>query len=76
MGGKDKAVGALPVGKLNRAPGRVAAMDRELDQDDMADIQADLDALIRMGLVTVDGNGGLVLTEAGEDAIHKCNAQT
>jgi len=51
--------------------------DNELHQDEvMADILADLDALIRMGLVMVDGSGGLVLTEAGEDAIHKVNGQT
>jgi Mn-dependent DtxR family transcriptional regulator len=50
--------------------------NRDLSESDMIEIQQDLDQLIRLGLVTVDGSGGLVLTEAGEDAIHKTNAQT
>jgi Mn-dependent DtxR family transcriptional regulator len=50
--------------------------DSEIDRGYMEDVQRDLDLLIRMGLVNVDGSGGLVLTEAGEDAIHKVNAQT
>ena len=50
--------------------------DQEQGHDVMADIQEDLNQLIMLGLVNVDGNGGLVLTEAGIDAINKINAQT
>jgi hypothetical protein len=51
-------------------------MEWELTEADMAEVQRDLDQLIRLGMVTVDGSGGLVLTEAGIDAINKTNAQT
>ena len=51
-------------------------MEWELTAADMAEVQRDLDQLIRLGLVTVDGTGGLVLTEAGIDAINKTNGQT
>ena len=51
-------------------------MQWELTEADMAEVQRDLDQLIRMGLVVVSSNGGLVLTEAGIDAINKTNGQT
>jgi Mn-dependent DtxR family transcriptional regulator len=50
--------------------------DRELSQADMEDIQRDLDQLIRLGLVEVNEDGGLALTDAGVDALHRANAQT
>lgn len=72
---------AANVGKRLGASGRpgrkgAAMQDRDLSADDMADIQHDLDQLVRLGLVNVDANGGLVLTEAGTDAINKITAQT
>ena len=51
-------------------------MQWELTEADMAEVQRDLDQLIRMGLVVIDSSGGLVLTEAGIDAINKTNGQT
>jgi hypothetical protein len=54
----------------------VIGMEWELTEADMAEVQRDLDQLIRMGLVVVSSNGGLVLIEAGIDAINKTNGQT
>jgi hypothetical protein len=46
------------------------------DSDQMAEILAELDELIRMGLVAVAADGGVFLTDAGTDAVNAIDAQT
>ena len=72
-GERNEAVGA---GMRQVAPKGRTMHDRELSRADMEDIQRDLDQLIRLGLVEVDENGGLALTDAGAEALHRANAQT
>jgi hypothetical protein len=47
-----------------------------MTEQELESAQADLDNLIRLGLVDLDAEGQPVWTEAAWDAYHKVNGQT
>jgi hypothetical protein len=74
---QGKAIGAVKVGKPFRVPERRPVMaDNDATAEDMASFLADINELIRRGLIAIRIDNEVMLTDKGLELLNDINAQT